>query len=154
WGEASTKAQRPSASQAAMSQPKPAMLRRTSSAASSKVTKTPGWPAFRMPAARNWTANTVLALPAVPHSHVDRPRGGPPRLIQSKPSISVRSLSIPAGMTRSTLAALCAPAVGDGSQIEPQQNAFRIGKIADDAADGRRQLLDDRRGGQDLFVLG
>ena len=60
---------------AAMSQPKPAMLRRMSSGDSSNVTKTPGSPASAMPAARNCAAKTVLALPEVPETSVDRPSG-------------------------------------------------------------------------------
>src|SRR5437660_28325 len=44
WGEASTKSHLPSASQRAMSQPTPRMLRRMSSAGASKLTNTPAWP--------------------------------------------------------------------------------------------------------------
>jgi hypothetical protein len=75
-----------------MSQPKPFMLRRMSSGVSSNMMNTPGWSAAVMPAARTCAAKTVLTLPEVPVSSVDRPAGRPPLAIRSKPSISVRSL--------------------------------------------------------------
>src|SRR4051812_27487531 len=47
-----------------------------------------------MPDARNWIANTVLPLPAVPDTSVVRFFGNPPFAITSKLSIPVGSFSI------------------------------------------------------------
>jgi hypothetical protein len=77
-GEASTNVHRPAASQSPMSHPKDCMFLRMPSGRSSKVTNTPGSDASLMPVARNWTANTVLPLPAVPETMVIPVRGSPP----------------------------------------------------------------------------
>ena len=93
-GDASTNAHDFSASQRRMSQPSEARFRRMSSGVSSNVTKTPLSTCLAIPSARNWAANTVLALPAVPATSVVRPLGSPPYATRSKPGIPVRCFSI------------------------------------------------------------
>jgi len=39
-------------------------------------------------------------------------------------------------------------------QVESKQHLFAVGQVTDDAADGQRQLANQHRRGQDLFVLG
>jgi hypothetical protein len=91
-GEASTKRHWASLSQVAMSKPRVLRLSRRSVAGSSRVTKTPPWPA-RTPSARNWPPNTVLALPAWPATTVARARGRPPMVTWSNPGMPVASLA-------------------------------------------------------------
>ena len=93
-GEASTKAHFPSSSHVATSQPKEITFFRISSGGSSKVINTPGSSFLMIPSERNWTANTVLALPDVPAMRVVRPFGSPPSLIRSKPSMPVSIFSM------------------------------------------------------------
>ena len=92
-GDASTNAHFFSASHSSMFQPKLRICLRRALGDSSKVTKTPASPVSRMPLARNWLANTVFALPAVPATNVVAHLGNPPSAIRSKPAIPVASFS-------------------------------------------------------------
>src|SRR5438309_410520 len=72
-----------------ISQPKDAALAATCWKPPSKATKMPGSSNRRAPFTNVWRANTVLPDPAGPASNVVRPRGNPPPVISSTPSIPV-----------------------------------------------------------------
>ena len=40
------------------------------------------------------------------------------------------------------------------SELEAEEDFLGVGEIADDAAEGRRELLDERRRGEDPVLLG
>src|SRR3989449_6971975 len=76
-----------------ISQPKDAALATTCWKPSSKATKMPGSSNRWAPFTNVWRANTVLPDPASPASNVVRPRGNPPPVISSTPSIPVCALA-------------------------------------------------------------
>jgi len=92
-GDASTKTHLPSVSHCLISHPKPLIFLRMSEGDSSKVINTPCSPAINMPSAKNWHANTVLALPEVPLTSAVRPFGSPPSAIRSNPDRPVGNLT-------------------------------------------------------------
>jgi len=57
--------------------------------------KTPGSEKCRAPLTRNCVAKSVFPDPALPQTKVARPRGSPPKVISSKPSIPVADLESP-----------------------------------------------------------
>src|SRR5664279_4294498 len=86
----------PSRSSCGRSNPSDDTFVANSSADSSKDSRTPGSPNFCAPQARNSSPNRVLPDPAPPVTSVARPRGRPPRVISSKPSIPVGAFTNPA----------------------------------------------------------
>src|SRR6266567_1119348 len=122
-------------------------------AVSSNVMKTPGSPNWSIPLARNSTANSVLPLPVVPPTNVDRPAGSPPSATWSKPLIPVRSRSIgPTSVIQVSGRHAVGPA-GTGRQAESASSAPVIGQVADHPPLRRRREPQDGRRGQDALFL-
>src|SRR6266568_1333306 len=120
-------------------------------AVSSKLTKTPGSSDRSTPRARNSTANSVLPLPVVPPTNVDRPAGSPPSATWSKPLIPVRSRSIgPTSVIQVSGRHAVGPA-GTGRQAESASSAPVIGQVADHPPLRRRREPQDGRRGQDAL---
>src|SRR6185312_10011496 len=123
-----------------------------SSSVSSKAMNTPGSPNSTAPRTRNSAANKVLPQPGPPQTRVGRPLGRPPAVTSSKPEMPVRVLGSWGRrgarffMTFSWFSAFL--------EIESDEHALEVGHVSDEQAQGRRQLLDQRRDGHDLLVAG
>src|SRR6266542_1586384 len=93
---------------ASRSKPREATLLASSASVSSKARQTPGSPCWTAPLTRNSMAKRVLPQPAPPQTSAVRPRGRPPPVIWSKPSMpeEVLARARGGGAARASLAAV------------------------------------------------
>src|SRR5260370_38628051 len=90
------------------------------------ATRIPGTSTPRPPSTHFWRANTVLPDPAGPASNVVRPRGNPPPVISSTPSIPVRALARRGARSFSFLRAMPISVLG----LYHSTRDFRYGPIS------------------------